>query len=78
MKTAKLFIASACILMIGLVGCSDASLSMDPAQQMEEVEKRVTAAKAALVDSIDKVCQQRLQTEVDSIVNARQKEAEGE
>ena len=81
MKTVKSFLAILGCLSI-LSSCTDSGLTIDSARQKATVDSLVSVRSEVLKDSINRVCQDRLQNEVaakvDSSMTALKEQAAAE
>jgi len=53
-----------------LVACSNEGVSIDPAQQQAKIDSIVSVRTAAIKDSLDAVCSQRMTEEVSAKVDS--------
>jgi cell division protein FtsX len=72
MKRLKMLVVTAFAL-CAMASCSNEGVTLNAEEQAAEVTSRVEAAKVVLQDSLDQVCQKRMETEVDSLVKAQTK-----
>lgn len=69
MKNFTLFLLFFSALTI-LVACSNEGVSIDPAQQQAKIDSIVSVKTAAIKDSLDEVCSQRMTEEVSAKVDS--------